>query len=282
MTYGPNPWQQLHWDWRAAANFIGGGAGGGLIVFTALAGSEGGARTLLLLVGLGLIGLGLACVWLEIGRPLRAMNVFRHPHRSWMTREALVAALLFPAGLAAAFGVPFTLPLAGVLAAAFVWCQARILRAAKGIPAWREPKLTPMLLNTALVEGGGLFWALRAWDQRGPWWLWALLVAGIVARVLLWRGWRHALAARVSRPAIAAVDRPATWLLVLGTLLPLALMLAAASGPAAHPAWPAVLALAGLCTAVAGSLFKFMLVTRAAFNQGFAIPHLPVRGVPRA
>ncbi len=281
MSYGPNPWQQLHWDWRAAGNFIGGGAGGGLIVFSALAGAEGGLRMLLVLAGLALIGAGLVCVWLEIGRPLRAMNVFLHPQRSWMTREALVAALLFPAGLAAAFGVPFMLPVAGVLAAAFVYCQSRILRAAKGIPAWRERRLTPMLLNTALVEGGGLYFALSVWRHGSPWWLWALLVAGIVARVALWRNWRHALAGRVTRPALAAVDRPATWLLVLGTLLPLALMLATLSGPAAHPAWPPVLALAGLCAAAAGSLFKYMLVTRAAFNQGFAVPHLPVRGVPR-
>jgi hypothetical protein len=26
---------------------------------------------------------------------------------------------------------------------------------------------------------------------------------------------------------------------------------------------------------------KFALVTRAGFNQGFALPHLPVRGQPR-
>ena len=31
-----------------------------------------------------------------------------------------------------------------------------------------------------------------------------------------------------------------------------------------------------------GLWFKFTLVTRAAFNQGFALPHLPVRGVRRS
>ena len=36
MSHGPAPWRQTNWDWRAAGNFIFGGAGGGLIVFTAL------------------------------------------------------------------------------------------------------------------------------------------------------------------------------------------------------------------------------------------------------
>ena len=35
MSYGPNPWQQTQWDWRAAGNFICGGAGGGLIAMAA-------------------------------------------------------------------------------------------------------------------------------------------------------------------------------------------------------------------------------------------------------
>ena len=31
--------------------------------------------------------------------------------------------------------------------------------------------------------------------------------------------------------------------------------------------------------ALGGAAFKFMLITRAGFNQGFALTHLPVRGV---
>jgi hypothetical protein len=32
---------------------------------------------------------------------------------------------------------------------------------------------------------------------------------------------------------------------------------------------------------VTGACFKFTLVTRAGFNQGFALQRLPVRGVAR-
>jgi phenylacetyl-CoA:acceptor oxidoreductase subunit 2 len=42
---------------------------------------------------------------------------------------------------------------------------------------------------------------------------------------------------------------------------------------------PAILfAIAGVCIAAAGAFLKFILVTRAGFNQGFALVHTPVRG----
>jgi len=41
------------------------------------------------------------------------------------------------------------------------------------------------------------------------------------------------------------------------------------------------IAIAGLAAALAGAWLKFTLVTRAGFNQGFALAHLPVRGQPR-
>jgi len=37
-------------------------------------------------------------------------------------------------------------------------------------------------------------------------------------------------------------------------------------------------AVAGLCVTVSGAVLKFILVTRAGFNQGFALNHTPVRG----
>ena len=36
--------------------------------------------------------------------------------------------------------------------------------------------------------------------------------------------------------------------------------------------------LAGLAALAAGWRLKFALVTRAAYNQGFSLPQLPVRG----
>ena len=106
-AFGPAPWRQGSWDGRAAGNFIGGGMGGGLIVCAALAmpaDAPGPARALLLLTGMALVGLGLLCVWFEIGRPWRALHVYFHPRRSWMSREALVAPLLLATTAIAATG----------------------------------------------------------------------------------------------------------------------------------------------------------------------------------
>ncbi len=278
MSFGPNPWQQAHWDWRAAGNFMFGGAGAGLLVFTALAGAGGLGGTLLALAGMGLIGLGLLCVWLEIGRPLRAMNVMRRPGTSWMSREAMVAPLVFGLGLGVAAGVRSWAPLLLLAALGFLYCQARIVQAAKGIPAWREPMTVPLLFVTGLTEGAGLFWLAGVAPARAG----ALLVVGfaalLVARWALWRSWRERVARVAAAPALAAIDVAGRRMQWLGGALPAALALLALAGV---PGGAFLLAAAGAFAAGTGAFFKYVLVTRAAYNQGFRLPHLPVRGVPR-
>src|SRR3989304_2477255 len=97
------PWHQSNWDLRAAGNFVFGGAGTGLLVLAGIGHAVGAAYVLPALIGLALVGAGLLCVWAGIGRPLRAMNFYRHAKTSWMTREAMVAPFLFAAGLGAAW-----------------------------------------------------------------------------------------------------------------------------------------------------------------------------------
>ena len=82
MSFGPKPWHQTNWDFRAAFNFIFGGAGAGLLVAAAISGTNGNALRVELLLGMALIGAGLISVWFEIGRPLRAMNVGFNPFTS--------------------------------------------------------------------------------------------------------------------------------------------------------------------------------------------------------
>ena len=62
MSYGFRPWLQTSWDARAAANFIGGGIGSGLLVFAALSGASGLALTCSMVWGIGTtLALGAAC-----------------------------------------------------------------------------------------------------------------------------------------------------------------------------------------------------------------------------
>lgn len=282
MSYGPTPWQQRHWDARAAANFMAGGAGAGLVVTAALT----GAPAWLWLVGAALVGVGLFAVWLEIGRPLRAMNVLLHPRRSWMSREAFAAAALFALVVFTAFtGVAAIKAAATALAALFfVYAQGRILGAARGIPAWREPLVVPLIVATGLAEGAGLLlalWVLARAGEAPPAvaaWLFALALA---ARLAFWLAWRERLGAArgVDPRALAAVDA-AGRVFKATTLAALALAIAVLLAPPAPllvGAWP----VAALLALVGGQWFKFTLVLRAAYNQGFALARPPVRGVPR-
>ena len=156
--FGPKPWHQSNWDFRAALNFIFGGAGAGLLVIVAFSGLAGDALRAEIVLGMALIGAGLISVWFEIGRPLRAINVGFNPFTSWMTRESFAAGAVFALGLSAAWLGSQALAQAAALAAlVFAYCQGRMLQAAKGIPAWRVPALAWLIFTTALAEGAGLF-----------------------------------------------------------------------------------------------------------------------------
>ncbi|HEX6266341.1 MAG TPA: hypothetical protein VFZ81_05540 [Burkholderiales bacterium] len=143
---------QRHWDTRAALNFMLGGSGAGLMICAALAQISSPYPVVL---SLALVGTGLFAVWLEIGRKLRALHVLFNPFTSWMTRESFAALLLFALGLGALLD-PDILIGAAIAAAAFLYCQARILRAAKGIPAWRSPWVVPLIIVAGLAEGAAL------------------------------------------------------------------------------------------------------------------------------
>ena len=280
MSFGPNPWHQTNWDARAAGNFIGGGAGCGLLVFTWLAAAPDSLRSVLIVLALALVAAGLLCVWAEIGRPWRAINVIFNPRTSWMSREAALAPLLLGCGVLALFGAAAVLPLAALLALGFLYCQARILQAAKGIPAWREPLTVPLLVATGLAEGAGLYWLFAPGWGQGTNALWLGVGALLALRFVLGVGWHRRLAGQL-RPRVLQAVNQAGHAFNAGSLLPLAIVLAVWVTPL-PPGWTAALqALAGVLAALGGAAFKFMLVTRAGFNQGFALPHLPVRGVRR-
>lgn len=271
---------QPHWDWRAAANFVCGGAGGGLLIATLLCALERPEARGLLALGLALVALGLFAVWLELGRPLRAANVLLHLKGSWMSREALAALLLFPLGLAVLLGVRWAIAPAAVAAAAFLYCQVRILGSALAIPAWREPWTRPLLIATGITEGLGLFWLAGAWTQPSR--ALAVALAGLLlARWLLWRTWRERLQRTDgAAPALRALEPAGRFLQWFGTLVPIALTLVAATD--LPPTMSAVLfATAGALAAVTGGRFKFDLITRAGFHHGIVLPRMPVRGVPR-
>jgi len=274
------PALQQHWDWKAAGNFICGGIGSGLFFFGAITSLRYGEVRVLCWPALGIVALGLFLVLLKIGRPLRFAYVLRQPQRSWMAREAWIATVLFPlAALALISGMPGLLIGAAAVALLFLCSQAMILKEAKGIPAWRTMWILPLMVVTGVTEGSGLFLAAIALSPR------LLALAQVIVgstivmaclRAWIWRSYLMSLAIE-SAPTrtLSVLYGCGAWFFTLGLALPSALIiLGLIEKTAAAPAF----AVAGISVVAAGGLLKFILVTRAAFNQGFALTHTPVRG----
>ena len=280
---GVAPRLQRHWDWRAAGNFICGGTGAGFYLFAALATLQGLQGPWPGLLALAFVGFGLFLVWLEIGRPWRSINLFFHPQTSWMTREALVAIPLMIFGLAGAwFGWRALVLVAAAFGLGFLYCQARMLNAAKGIPAWRTPKIVPLMITTGLCEGAGLFLAVGYFlspASPGIASIFAVyaLLALIIARVWFWLAYRSSLAGGDAPDlAVATLRGINSWFLGLGHALPMIIL----AGILLLPEQAAILhALAGLFALTGGWMLKFTIVTRAAFNQGYALSRSPARVV---
>jgi phenylacetyl-CoA:acceptor oxidoreductase subunit 2 len=103
----------------------------------------------------------------------------------------------------------------------------------------------------------------------------AALMVLVVLRCVAWWRYRRALTDNAPLEALKALDRAEPVLLLLGTVAPLVAGLAATL---AHD-WFAFAALpGGFLAALAGWHLKWVIVTRAAYNQGFALTHTPARG----
>jgi phenylacetyl-CoA:acceptor oxidoreductase subunit 1 len=285
-TRGVEPWHQPHWDWKAAANFLCGGAGAGLFAFAAVASLDGAPVLAVGVFALALIAAGFGILMFKIGRPRRFIYVLRQPQRSWMTREAMVVAVFYPLALAALLVESDALMLvAALVGLVFLFCQAMILKAAKGVPIWRAHNVVPLMLSTGLAEGGGLFLCTAAaWPPLRQDLLPAALVVtlSVVARAWEWRCYLGRLEQDGAPTRSLEILRACkTWFLVLGLIAPLALIalgFALYSLPALGEGGLGLFALAGLLAFATGWALKFIMVTRAAYNQGFALQHTPVRG----
>jgi phenylacetyl-CoA:acceptor oxidoreductase subunit 2 len=286
-TLDGSPRLQRSWDSRAALNFIGGGAGSGLLVAAGVALAGGQPYFPAGAVAVVFIGFGLSMVWMEIGRPFRALNVFLHPQTSWMSREALVALPLFAfAGATLIVDQVVSLPpqlrlpvaplglVTAALALGFLFCQGRMFRASRGVPAWREPSLQIVIIVSGIAEGLGLLLALGSLTAASPTWIVATTLVALVARAAALEGYRRRVKLTIPEPAVTVLSRASVWVHLLGHLLPAILLI----GSLMVPSSVVSAAVAGLALFATGAWLKFVVVTRAGFTQGFSIPFVPVRG----
>ena len=104
------------------------------------------------------------------------------------------------------------------------------------------------------------------------------ITLAVLAVARIWAWWRY-LNALESEGAPTRTLEIFTacrmWYFTAGLVLPLALVAAGLIVPVAAAI---LFALAGLSVFATGWAIKFLLITCAGFNQGFALPHTPVRG----
>ena len=272
------PWHQTPWDWRAAIQFISGGTGSGLIAFTALAAWVDPAwlwRTGL--VGMGFICLGLLAVFIKLGRRWRAFLAIMNPFTSWLTREALLAPVLLGLEfLAVVLMNQFLAVAAGIVGLGFLYSQARMLKESRGIPAWRNERMLWLIFATGLTEGVSLLTIATAFFGQAGDWLTPAFGAVLIARLAMWLTYRRALSAPGAAPlrTVEVLDGMNKIIIVAGHAVPLAVLLFGMFFPGLG--WLFVL-VAGLAGLLSGWYVKFMLITRAAYNQGFALVRTPAR-----
>lgn len=276
---------QRFWDFRAAMNFTMGGLGSGLAVAACLAwllGAVGHAALVALYLAAGVaIAAGLGFVFMEIGRKERFYYAILRPQSSWMSREVYAVGALYGLILldllmpAAALDL-----LIGIAAAAFLFCQARILHAGKGIPAWRVALMPWMLVLSGLFEGVAVLLAVIAVAPPGaalaPWLL-GLGAALAIVNLVLWQAYRRGAAdAGIGPFAQREIAALTPWLHGIGHVLP-ALCLAGALVAGTELA-RLLAVLAGVAAVAGGGLWKFTIITRAGHQQGFNLAKLPQRG----
>ena len=274
--------RQKFWDYRAAMNFTLGGMSSGLVVMATLAHFFSGLSSEALLylnvaAGAGM-GVGLLFVFMEIGRKARFWRALLRPQSSWMTRETYAVGVFYPALLADLIWPGALLHLLVALAAlAFLYCQARILSAAKGIPAWRTDLIPTMLVMTGLLEGMGLLGiasGLASWRFEASMAfisIWGAVLAFLNA--IIWQRY-FAYAKRNGVPPLARAElqRVTPALRLIGHLTPLVLFAIATAFS------ESLLAIAGVAAVAGGVMWKFTVITRACHQQGYAMPKMPQRG----
>lgn len=273
---------QTFWDYRAAMNFIMGGMSSGLVIMATLAHFVSGLSDAALLhltvtAGIGM-AIGLSFVFFEIGRKMRFWRVLLRPQSSWMTRETYAVAVFYPA-LAADLIWPSTLLhlVVALSALAFLYCQAQILYAAKGIPAWRVDLMPTMLILTALLEGVGLLGiasGLASWRFEASMTFISMWGVGLaILCALMWQRYiAYAKPNGIPPLAREELHRITPTLRLLGHLSPIILFALASAFSYS------MLAIAGGFAVIGGIVWKYTVIARASHQQGFAMPKMPQRG----
>jgi len=122
-----------------------------------------------LVAGFVLTSAGLLASVAHLGKPLRAWRALSQWRSSWLSREGVLSLACVPLCALLAWRVESVhsglrirlgFALLAVLAAATVFCTARIYASLKTVRAWNDARVTPLYGLLALQTGGLWFWLL--------------------------------------------------------------------------------------------------------------------------
>lgn len=105
----------------------------------------------------GLVCVGFVTLVTEVGRPERAIHVFRNVCGSWMPVETLAATIfVFVTTVDWIVPHPISKCLAAGAALALMICQALIVHDSKAIAAWNVPIVPFLFMTSGFAKGSGL------------------------------------------------------------------------------------------------------------------------------
>jgi phenylacetyl-CoA:acceptor oxidoreductase subunit 2 len=231
--------RQTIWGRPASANFILGGAGAGLYLFSFITGVlQDGALAVSKPLSSGLVGpvlvaLGFLALAIEAGRPLRGIHLFRHLRRSWISRETLFAGLFISA---AVIDRMFPDSLFRIVAAAaglgLMVSQGFILFQAKAITAWNVPLMPLFFTSSGFTSGGAVSLLIGALTKSALSSSTIVLVMiALSTTLVIWLLYLYRSRGIAFREATEELRRPFALIVTLGFghMLPLVLLFLAAA-----------------------------------------------------
>ena len=267
-----SPRRQRVWRWPAAINFILGGMGAGLYLFSLLMTWLGTpAPTGFKLLAPALTALGLLSLTVEAGRPLRSLHLFRALHHSWMSREALAGALFIVTAVLSWIWSPVWLSLlTAVFAAGFILSQGFIVYRAYAVTAWNKPVVPWLFFLSGLAAGGGLTLMIAAFEDAAS--LASMARIGLVSLSAGGAAWVWYLFSSLDTAFEAAVSslrspKALTLTLVVGHVLPILLLLLMTMIDN-HSGQTILALIAGIMIIVGNAAQKLQLILKAGALKG--------------
>lgn len=155
--------KQTVWGWPAVINFILSGTAVGFYVLGNLVVMLPGCSHIVFLpVAIHLlppvlVGLGFACLTIELGRPFRGHQVFRRVHNSRISQESLVGIVFVFLAISNWISPhPILMVLAVAAAMGLIISQGFIVYGARAVTAWNVPIIPLLFVTSGFVAGGGV------------------------------------------------------------------------------------------------------------------------------